>query len=112
MYNMQLTGISSATFQAFESWAHRIIGFQLELIIVDQGGNGVAHPEAPIDYMVADMLLHLQKILDRLSTCLMTKEVITEQHKCSRVPQAMIHYPLYNSTEELASLSVSITWAR
>lgn len=46
--------------------------------------------------MAADLLLHLRKILDRLPACLMTKVVIMEQHKRSRVPRAMIHFSFYN----------------
>lgn len=49
VYNIQLISLSGATVQAFELWAHRIIGFQPELIIVDLGGNDVARPEAPMD---------------------------------------------------------------
>lgn len=96
-YNVQLIGLPGATVQSFEVWAHRIISFRPELIIVDIGGNDVARPMAPIDEIVAELLLHLRKILDHLPAGLFPKVVILEQHKRSRVPRAMIHHSLYNS---------------
>lgn len=97
MYNIQMVGLSGAPVQAFAAWAHGIIGFKLEFIIVDLGGNDVAHPTDHIDIMVAELFVHLRKILDCLPACLFTRVVINEHHNCSRVPHSIIHYSLYST---------------
>lgn len=95
-YFIQLIGLSGAKVDAFEAWALHISALLPELIIVDLGGNDLTDPSINITERSAELLLHLQKIMDRIPSYIQPRVVILEQHHRSRVAGLDTNYVACN----------------
>lgn len=95
-YFIELIGISGATVQAFEAWAHHIISFMLELIIMDIAGNDLTDPGMNILDTAADQLVHIQKILDHIPHNMHPRVGILEQHHRNHIHGPSLNYFTYN----------------
>lgn len=95
-YDIDLIGISGAKVSAFEAWASRIVDALPGLLIIDIGGNDLSSSEVPETEVAADLLLYVQKILDRIPPYIRPRAVILEQHRRSHIRGLDSNYVAYS----------------